>query len=70
VIVDAGDSPAVIRWLQVLRQHGLMVTVLPDAGEMPRQRLLVYHAANDSLEYEQQTYTPDELGALMNRLNA
>jgi histidyl-tRNA synthetase len=70
VIIDAGDSPAVIRWLQVLRQHGLTVTVLPDAGEMPRQRLLVYHAANDSLEYEQQTYTPDELGALMNRLNA
>lgn len=70
VIVDAGDSPAVIHWLQALRQHGLTVTVLPDAGDTPRQRLLVHHAVNNTLQYGQQTYTPDELGALMNRLNA
>jgi histidyl-tRNA synthetase len=70
VIVDAGDNPSAIHWLQALRRQGLEVIVLPEAGNTPSERLLINHAENDTLQYEHQTFTPDELGALMNRLDA
>jgi histidyl-tRNA synthetase len=69
VIVDASSSVGAVRWLTTLRERGLGAVLLPDASGVSGQQL-VYSADDDTLKYSSETFAPEAVDTLIDRLKS